>query len=83
MKIMLNFKNPIDISLFSDRDKLKVQLWGPFLSEENLNPIREEDREQIKVIPSQLKDDLASLSILQLVDKDVIVASTIAAVAAN
>ena len=83
MKIMLNFKNPIDISLFSDRDKLKVQLWGPFLSEENLNPIREEDREQIKVIPSQLQDDLASLSILQLVDKDVIVASTIAAVAAN
>ena len=83
MKIMLDFKNPIDISLFSDRDKLKVQLWGPFLSEENLNPIREEDREQIKVIPSQLQDDLASLSILQLVDKDVIVASTIAAVAAN
>ena len=83
MKIMLDFKNPIDISLFSDRDKLKVKLWGPFLSEENLNPIREEDREQIKVIPSQLQDDLASLSILQLVDKDVIVASTIAAVAAN
>ena len=39
MQINLVFKNAIDVSLFSDEDKLMVQLWGPFLSARNLAPI--------------------------------------------
>lgn len=44
MEIELNFKNPIDVSIFTSEDKLQVELWGPFVSAANLAIIHPEDR---------------------------------------
>lgn len=48
MKIEIKFENAIDVSLFSAEDKLRVELWGPFLSARNKTPVAEKDRVRIK-----------------------------------
>lgn len=42
--IELQFENAIDVSLFSDEDRIRVELWGPFFSASNMSPISEENR---------------------------------------
>ena len=44
LSIQVEFDNTADISLNQDEEKLKVSLWGPFLSADNLQQISKENR---------------------------------------
>ena len=39
LTIELKFESTLDVSLFSDEDKIRVKLWGPFVSSNTLAPI--------------------------------------------
>ena len=39
LTIELKFDSTLDVSLFSDEDKIRVKLWGPFVSSSTLAPI--------------------------------------------
>ena len=49
MNLQLYFENAKEVSLFKDEDTLMVELWGPFLSEDELAPISE--RVEKKYVP--------------------------------
>ena len=57
------FNDPLEQSLYTDEEILKVTLWGPFTAIETLNMIQKESRVAKKAVPPQITDDLVSQTI--------------------
>lgn len=83
LEIQLQFDNQLDVSLFSESDKIKVDLWGPFVSTVDHEFCSDETRSQLKDIPPQIKEDLATETIQVLTEEKVIASSSSAAVSSN